>query len=162
VVESIAPTVGGNGCQASSAPFAAPPNSDPVGGTAQSLNCDLTVPGCKPNANIVVDGDNASVKCTVSGGPDTFTVSAVLSQGDTGFSVQGSLGPAGGKAFVSSSHAQHNLQDENCDIMIEANKGQIIAGAIWASFNCTAFGDRTTGQTGCTATGKFIFENCGK
>jgi hypothetical protein len=151
-----------SGCQASSAPFTAPPNPDPVSGTAQTIQCDVTVPGCKPNQNIVVDGDNAGVKCTVSGGPDTFNVNGVLSQGNVGFSVAGNLGPSGGKAFVTTSRDQYNLQGDQCDITIEPNKGQIIPGAIWASFNCPQFGDRTTGEFSCTASGKFIFENCTK
>src|SRR5689334_16760585 len=60
VVETIQPTSGGSGCVATSAePFTAPPNVDPVSGTAQTLMCDVSVPGCKPNANVVVDGDEA-------------------------------------------------------------------------------------------------------
>jgi hypothetical protein len=111
----------------------------------------------------VVDGDNgASVKCTVSGGGDSFNVSASLGQGDVEFTVQGTLAGAGGKAFVSSNHAQHGMQDAQCDITIVPNQGQIISGAIWASFSCTNFGDPSTGQAGCTATGKFIFANCEK
>lgn len=162
VVESIAPTPGATTrCQASTAPFSAPANSDPVSGTFQTLNCDLTVPGCKPNANVLVDGDNSSVQCTVSGS-DSFNVSATLSSSSVGFSVQGTLTAAGGNAFVTSSHDQHNLQDSTCDITIEPNQGEIKPGAIWATFNCTAFGDISTGESSCTATGKFLFENCGK
>lgn len=168
VLESISPAPAGSGCQASTAPFTAPPNTDPVSGTAMSLNCDLSSgSGCKPNSNIVVDGDNgASVKCHVAGGGDSFDVSASLGQGDVEFTIQGTLGASGGKAFVSSNHAQHGLQDPQCDITVEANKGQIVPGAIWASYNCTQFGDPSTGQTGpnagCIGSGKFIFENCEK
>jgi hypothetical protein len=164
-VESISPTPGATGaCQASSAPFSAPSNADPVNGTSQTLNCDVSVAGCKPNANVVVDGDNASVKCAVSGGGDSFSVNAVLSTATMGFTLQSqaAFGPSGGKAFVSSSHDQHNLQDPNCDITIVANQGEVKPGAIWANFNCPNFGDPTTGEFACTASGKFLFENCSK
>jgi hypothetical protein len=158
------PTPGATGgCLASGAPFSAPPNADPVSGTSQTLQCDISQPGCKPNANVVVDGDGAAVKCTVSGGGDVFNVSGVLSAGTVGFSVQStSLGPTGGKAFVSSDFNQFAYNDPNCDIFIEPNMGQIIPGAIWARFECKQFGDQSTGQRNCTATGKFIFENCTK
>lgn len=165
VLESIGPTPGATGaCQASSAPFAAPANSDPVSGTAQTISCDTSVPGCKPNANVVVDGDGASVTCTVSGGGESFSVNGVLSTATMGFSIQsqGAFGPSGGKAFVSSSHDQHNLQDPNCDITVVPNQGEIKPGAIWANFNCPAFGDPTTGEFNCTASGKVLFENCSK
>jgi hypothetical protein len=163
VVESISPTVGATeACQASTAPFTAPPNTDPVNGTSQTLNCDVSIPGCKPNANVAVDGSGASVKCTVSGGPDSYNVNAVLAQGLVGFSMSGTFGPGGGKGYVSSDYQQYNLSDQNCDITIVPNQGEIKPGAIWASFNCTKFGDPTTGQFGCTASGKFLFENCSK
>jgi hypothetical protein len=166
-VELIQATAGATvGCSGTGPQFAAPPNADPVSGTFQSLHCDLAGgTGCKPNANIVVDGDQgASVSCTVSGGGEAFTVSGsiVHPQGDVGFNVSGTLGSTGGKAFLSSTHAQHTLQDAACDIIIEQNKGQILPGAIWARFNCVNFGDRSIGETSCTATGKFIFENCTK
>lgn len=163
LVEAIEPTAGGPGCVASTAPFVSPANVDPVIGTLASLNCDLSAgTGCRPNENVVIDGDNgASVTCTVSGGSDTFNVSASLGQGDVEFSVQGMLTASGGKAFVSSHHAFHGLQDPQCDVTIEPNKGQIVPGGIWASFNCTNFGDPSTaGGVGCTASGKFLFENC--
>jgi hypothetical protein len=133
-----------------------------VSGTFQSLNCDLSAgTGCKPNANVVVDGDQgASVFCQVIGGAATFEVTASITQADVSFNLSGALGPSGGKAFVSSTHAQHSLQDPACDITIEANRGQIMPGAVWAAFNCTQFGDRSIGETSCTASGKFIFENC--
>jgi hypothetical protein len=162
VAESIQPTAGGNGCQASAAEFTAPGNADPVTGTHASLFCDLSAhTGCAPNSNLVVDGDsNASVSCTVTAGG---SVSGTISQGDVLFSISGTLQPNGGKAFVSSSHTQNHLQDAQCDITInQPNTGQMKEGAIWADFNCTNFGDISTGSTGCTATGKFIFENCGK
>ena len=163
VLEYVQTTPGAKvGCSGSGPQFTAPPNADAVSGTANSLNCDIST-GCKPNANIVVDGDQgATVKCSVTGGGDSFSVSANLAQGDVAFSIQGTLGGTGGKAFVSSAHAQHGLQDTQCDITIEPNKGSILAGAIWASFNCTKFGDPSIGEDSCTATGKFIFENCGK
>jgi hypothetical protein len=163
VAEFIQPTAGGNGCQASAAEFTAPPNADPVSGTHASLYCDLSAgTGCAPTSNEVVDGNqDASVTCTVTGsGP--FNVSASIAQGDVVFSVSGTMTATGGKAFVSSSHAQQHLQDAQCDITIEPNQGQIKSGAVWAAFNCQNFGDISTGSTGCTATGKFIFENCGK
>lgn len=164
VAEMITTPPGGPGCQAASAEFTAPANVDPVSGTHASLYCDLSLAnGCAPSANVVVDGDNgATVKCSVTGGGDAFNVNANLASGDVAFSIQGTLGGIGGKAFVSSSHAQHNLQDSQCDVVIEPNKGEIKAGAIWAAFDCQAFGDVSTGQNGCRASGKFIFENCDK
>jgi hypothetical protein len=164
VAESISPSTSGAGCQATTGEFTAPANFDPSTGTHASLFCDLSASnGCKPDANVVVDGDNgAGVNCTVSGDGTTFNLTASLEQGDVVFDVQGSIGPSGGKAFVSSNHALHGLQDPQCDIFIESNQGQIKAGAIWAAFDCSSFNDISVGQTGCTASGKFIFENCGK
>jgi hypothetical protein len=163
VTETIAQTAGGSSCSAVSLPFAAPPNADPVTGTIQTLNCDLTASECRPTANVVVDGDNATVKCTISGNPDSFDVNATLKQGELLFDIRGTLSAIGGNAFVASSHDGHNLQDASCDVIIEPNKGEIKAGAIWAAFNCVAFGDPSTVEgPGCTATGKFLFENCEK
>lgn len=165
VAETISTAPGAqSACQGSSAPFTAPANTDPVNGTYQTLNCDTSMPGCKPNANVAVDGDNASVTCTVSGGGDSFSVNGVLSTTTVGFSVQSKapFGAAGGKAFVSSSHDQHSLQDPDCDITVLPNKGEIKPGAIWATFNCPKFGDPSTGEFTCVASGQFLFENCSK
>jgi hypothetical protein len=145
--------------------FSAPGNADPVNGTVATLNCDLSAgTGCAPNQNVVVDGDsNASVNCSITGG-GTWNVSGTLSQGDVLFSLSGSLTDTGGTAQISTTHSQNNLTDPACNIAIVApNQGQIKPGAIWAGFDCKAFGDPSTGQTApCEATGKFIFENCGK
>jgi hypothetical protein len=163
VIESIGPAIDATGaCQASSAPFAAPANADPVNGTAQTLTCDTSNPACKPNANVAVDGASAAVKCTVAGGGDSFTVSGVLSASGVGFSVTGTLGQTGGTAAVTSEHDRYNLQDTACNISIVPGKGEIKPGAIWADFNCLKFGDRTTGDFNCSASGKFLFENCSK
>jgi hypothetical protein len=160
---SISPAASATGaCQASSAPFTAPANTDPVSGTAQTIQCDLTTPGCKPNANVAVDGNSASVRCSVTGG-GPFNVSGVITADNVGFSVNGpALTTTGGKASITSQYQTHNLQGQDCDITIEPNKGQITPGAVWASFSCPSYGDRTTGDFNCAATGKFIFENCAK
>jgi hypothetical protein len=63
---------------------------------------------------------------------------------------------------VATNQGQNHLQASDCDVHIEPNNGQIIPGAIWAAFECDAFGDPSMGESGCTATGKFLFENCGK
>src|SRR5574341_1275135 len=87
VAESISSTPG-MACQATTAEFTAPALIDPVNGTHASLFCDLSSgTGCKPNANVVVDGDNgAQVHCTVTGAGN---VTANLAFSDVAFSVQG-------------------------------------------------------------------------
>lgn len=164
LLESIQSNGSSTGCAASAAEFTAPGNTDPSTGTHASLFCDVTAgTGCKPNSNIVVDGDNgASVSCTVAGG-GPFQVDGSIAIGDIIFTVSGTLDGAGGKAFLSSSHTSFHLQDPECAITIEPNSGQIKPGAIWATFDCKKFGDTSIAQEpGCEATGKFLFENCSK
>lgn len=161
VAETIQPNASGNGCTPAGPPFAAPPLADAITGTAASLGCDTSQGGCKPDANVVVDGDQgASVSCSVSGsGP--FAVQASLSQGIVALNILGTVSATGGKVNLSSTHAGFSLRDEQCDIFIEPNKGEIKPGAIWARFDCENFADPSIATPpGCAAVGKFIFENC--
>jgi hypothetical protein len=151
------------GCSVAGRTFVAPPDVDAGTVTFESLHCDLGAgTGCEPNANVVVDGDQGvRVDCQVVECPDTFVVSASIRQGDFEFAIAGTFGPDGGKAFVAFRDEPAIIGvDSECDVTIEPNKGHLVPGAIWASFNCTEFGDRSIGETSCTATGKFLFENC--
>jgi len=161
VAETISPNAMG-GCTPAGPPFAAPPLPDAISGTAATLNCDTSNPGCKPDTNVVVDGDQgASVSCSVTGGGSSFQIQASLSQGIVALNVLGTIAATGGKVTLSSSHAGFTLRDDQCDLVIAPGKGSVKPGAIWAHFDCEHFADPTIATPpGCAAIGTFIFENC--
>ena len=157
---------GGNICTASSGQQEdVPAGMDTYG---ELLSCDLSM-GCKPDQTVVVDGAGGSqVTCTV--GADGNVSLLFVAQGAqftaTSTMETGPLTATGGKLDVieSNPYAMTPLEDKDCVISIEPNRGVLKPGAIWAAFNCANLQDPTApmGSQICAGTGAFIFENCSK
>jgi hypothetical protein len=133
------------------------------------LNCN-TQNHCKPDQFVLVDGDQgANVSCTVaSAGTDQFNLALILQQQPTlHFEVYGTIGKTGGAGVtINESQGTNSISDNNCTLSIVKNAngtfGQVKPGAIWAHYTCSNLKAKGSAGGGvCSASGAFIFENCG-
>lgn len=154
-------------CRIAGGEITTPPDtSGMVGQVSASLNCNLQTPGCAPDKYVAVQGDpSTTVTCSVSPNGTSFDVSVnVISGNRMSFSASGTVTSVGGTLDVTEfDHStQTTLEDTACGIQITTNFGTVKKGAIWARFTCGNFVDTSAaGGLICSATGTFIFENCG-
>jgi hypothetical protein len=130
----------------------------------EQLDCSLEQKSCNPGEYETVDGDtDASVICSVTPNGDKFTVNLNVSRTGSSLSFSGSLDKTGGSLQLQHySNVTSTTVTGACNIVIEANKSTVKAGAIWAHFDCPAIRDPgAAGGSDCAAAGAFIFEKCG-
>jgi hypothetical protein len=155
-------------CPFPGSPIVVPPDSagqpNEVNG---ALLCDLTTPGCKPDAHVVVHGDNGvAVQCTVSPkGDGSFDIQVSVETTRLNFSASGNVTATGGIVSVNvyESSSDRSITDDHtgCKVSIPANQGTVKKGALWARFSCDSLVDpKDSARTPCKASGQFIFENC--
>ncbi|HEY6080202.1 MAG TPA: hypothetical protein VIW29_15415 [Polyangiaceae bacterium] len=115
----------------------------------------------------VIDGDNnATVKCSVKGGP-VFNFSGNIVLNGEGMEVTGGTVDATlkGTATITIKNSQHLSSSlisppSSCAIdIVTTNAGpQVKAGSMWAHFSCPAV--EAPPSDSCAAQGYFVFENC--
>ena len=115
-----------------------------------------TDPDCLDDYKVVNRKSGNSVECSVSGGGDTWSIQASVSNTNFTFSASGQIGSGGGTLRVSSYNTgtATTLTDPACAVTVRSIDG----GLIWAEFNCQDFDEAPTRI--CEATGTFVFENC--
>jgi|SoiMethySBSTD1v2_1073268.scaffolds.fasta_scaffold10068_9 hypothetical protein len=126
--------------------------------------------GGPPNSAIAdpgqreVDGTTGvRVGCRVAG-TGTFEVQANAAKGNTSFTLTGGSVTVGGSGGATIELAADGNQagaptGSPCEFAVSRSPFQVIAGAIWAEFECPVVVS-TQNNVVCSARGEFVFENC--
>jgi len=125
-----------------------------------TLKCDPNFGSCDPGSRAVEDGQAARVSCRVAQAGGTYTLSVELRAESTTFNASGRIVDGGGGSLIVSEWddmTNKNLTDFACSVGVKS----IEPGAIWASFDCPAFGEPNSASPPiCMASGAFAFQNC--
>jgi len=139
----------------------------PEGGSCPSTRSFEVPEGAEVDVNTtalgerVVDGVGASIECRVAplaGAEDTFELDLELSSGSIlQFRATGVIGRTAPQSVnIELATSSESLTQTGC----AATARQVLPGAVWLAFSCTALVDPSAPAILCRAQSSVLFENC--